>query len=657
MIAAAVLFSLRVGGLDPATLAVGGAITAVVIGLAAQQTLGNLIAGMVLIAARPFRVGDRVRLQAGAVAGQIEGVVGSLGLLYTTFAQGQDSIMVPNNVVLSAAVVPLREPAAVDLRARLRPDVRPSAVQSLLEDAVQTPVRGEPRIALEELDSDEVVVRITATPVEDRDGPRLADEVLAGLASVTREVEEERPGAAVAALTDRAQDAARRRYARLPRLPARHVLGDLRAAEAALQPRGELGREPGEGRARAQRQRRDVDLRAVALDRPHDGRGDVLGRAACRRTRGSFDAGVVEHAASRMKPGSTTETPTPRRAGPRAARARSRAARTSSPSRREPPPLATLPDSEETNTRCPAPRAAIGSASRRAITIGARRLTASARSMSSTEKRRDVPAARAAPALATSTSTSPASAEQAVDVARSAEVGRDARGRRSRRRAAPARRRGGPSATSTAPRAASARAIAVPEAAGRARHAGRSGRAAPSGARAYGNTATVAVKLCRKCSPPTGPISPAAKNPAAGAPSSASATASASWSGAPNMSRPAAVAGEHQRARRRRGRRARSSRISSASRRSRSALSGVAGVQAHDLAGVDVGGDGDLARRRVGADQAAHEEVALHVVGLVGVDHDADQQPALRPARAPRRTAPRSSRAASRAPAGRPARR
>ena len=192
MIAAAVLLSLRVGGLDPATLAVGGAITAVVIGLAAQQTLGNLIAGMVLIAARPFKVGDRVRLQAGAVAGQIEGVVGQLGLLYTTFAQGQDSVMVPNNVVLSAAVVPLREPASVDLRARLRPGVRPSDVQALLEDAVETPVRTEPHISLEEIDSDEVVVRVSATPVEDRDGPQLADEILAGLASVTREVEDER---------------------------------------------------------------------------------------------------------------------------------------------------------------------------------------------------------------------------------------------------------------------------------------------------------------------------------------------------------------------------------------------------------------------------------------------------------------------------------
>src|ERR1019366_3420181 len=48
---------------------------AVVFGLAAQQTLGNLIAGIVLLSARPFRVGDRVRLQGGGLAGRIEGVV------------------------------------------------------------------------------------------------------------------------------------------------------------------------------------------------------------------------------------------------------------------------------------------------------------------------------------------------------------------------------------------------------------------------------------------------------------------------------------------------------------------------------------------------------------------------------------------------------
>jgi small conductance mechanosensitive channel len=180
------VIALRVVGLDPRTLAVGGAFTAVIFGLAAQQTLGNLIAGTVLLSARPFKVGDRVRLQGGQIAGQIEGVVSSLGLLYTTFASGEDSIMVPNSAVLNVAVVPLREPDGVDLRARLPADVAPSDVQALLAEKVQTPMRDLPRILLEELDGDEVVVRIQATPERAADGPKLATEVLAAVAPSAR---------------------------------------------------------------------------------------------------------------------------------------------------------------------------------------------------------------------------------------------------------------------------------------------------------------------------------------------------------------------------------------------------------------------------------------------------------------------------------------
>jgi small conductance mechanosensitive channel len=183
----AVLLALRVAGIQPRTLAVGGAITAVIFGLAAQQTFGNLIAGTVLLSARPFRVGDLIRLQGGGLAGQVEGTVRSLGLLYTTLSRGADSIMVPNNVLLASTIVPLREPSAVDLRARLRPGVRPSEVQRVLEDRVTIPTRDEPHIGLEEVDADEVVVRIAATPESDSDGPRLADEVLTAVADVTRD--------------------------------------------------------------------------------------------------------------------------------------------------------------------------------------------------------------------------------------------------------------------------------------------------------------------------------------------------------------------------------------------------------------------------------------------------------------------------------------
>jgi len=86
-----VLVVLGVAGVSATSIVAGSAFTAVIVGLAAQQTLGNLFAGMVLLSARPFRVGERVRLQAGAVAGQLEGVVSSLGLLYTTLARGSRS--------------------------------------------------------------------------------------------------------------------------------------------------------------------------------------------------------------------------------------------------------------------------------------------------------------------------------------------------------------------------------------------------------------------------------------------------------------------------------------------------------------------------------------------------------------------------------------
>lgn len=187
-----ILFALRVAGLKPGTLAVGGAFTAVIVGLAAQQTIGNLIAGLVLLSARPFRVGDRVRFQAGAVAGMVEGVVSSLGLMYTTLAQGEDRTMVPNSVVLAAAVVPLREPASVDLRARLRAGVKPSYIQELLDEAITVPTRARPHIGLEEMDADEVVVRIAATPESGKDGTKLADEILAAMSRLAT-VEEQRP--------------------------------------------------------------------------------------------------------------------------------------------------------------------------------------------------------------------------------------------------------------------------------------------------------------------------------------------------------------------------------------------------------------------------------------------------------------------------------
>jgi small-conductance mechanosensitive channel len=180
-----VLAALEIAQVRPGAILAGSAFTAVVVGLAAQQTLGNLFAGMVLISARPFRVGERVRFQAGAVGGNVEGVVSSLGLLYTTLARGDDRIMIPNNVVLSAAVVPIKEPDSVDVRVRLSSGVRPTIVQEILDREITIATRNPAAVLLEEVDGDEVVVRIQATPERSDEGARLADQIINALASVT----------------------------------------------------------------------------------------------------------------------------------------------------------------------------------------------------------------------------------------------------------------------------------------------------------------------------------------------------------------------------------------------------------------------------------------------------------------------------------------
>src|SRR4051812_12741331 len=180
-IALATVVALRIAGLQAGTLAVGGGFTAVVVGLAAQQVLGNMLAGLVLIANRPFRVGERIRLQGGGLAGQTDGVVGQQGLFYTTLVSGADRIMVPNGVLIQCAVTPLREPERVEFRARFSADTSPREVQQMIENTITVPLRYPPHIAVEELDRDEVIVRIVATPLNPRDGATLAEEVLTGL--------------------------------------------------------------------------------------------------------------------------------------------------------------------------------------------------------------------------------------------------------------------------------------------------------------------------------------------------------------------------------------------------------------------------------------------------------------------------------------------
>ena len=95
-------------------------------------------------------------------------------------------MMIPNSMILNLTVVPLEEPEGIDVRVRFDSRISPDRVQKRLAEAITVPLLREPAIWLEEIDRDEVVVRIQATPEDPGDGAKLAGEVL----SVTRDTSE-----------------------------------------------------------------------------------------------------------------------------------------------------------------------------------------------------------------------------------------------------------------------------------------------------------------------------------------------------------------------------------------------------------------------------------------------------------------------------------
>jgi small-conductance mechanosensitive channel len=85
-------------------LLVGGALTGVIAGIAAQQPLSNLFAGLVLLIARPVAVGQWVCIHSGELGGPLEGSVIEMGLIYTTFSTEHEILHIPNSGLLNAAL-------------------------------------------------------------------------------------------------------------------------------------------------------------------------------------------------------------------------------------------------------------------------------------------------------------------------------------------------------------------------------------------------------------------------------------------------------------------------------------------------------------------------------------------------------------------------
>ena len=104
---ATVAITLALFAVPVTQLIVAGGLTSVFVGIAAQQALGNVFAGLVLVFARPFVVGEAIQLRAGALGGTLDGTVTDIGITYVRLDTGGSVMSIPNSQVLNAVIGPV----------------------------------------------------------------------------------------------------------------------------------------------------------------------------------------------------------------------------------------------------------------------------------------------------------------------------------------------------------------------------------------------------------------------------------------------------------------------------------------------------------------------------------------------------------------------
>jgi small-conductance mechanosensitive channel len=133
------------------------AVIGLVIGFAAQRTIGNFVAGILIAFTQPLRIGDEVEVQGA------KGIVEEVGLTYTWIrTRDHDRVAVPNEKLASDTIrnstirspetlaeVTVQVPAAADLRAIVE------SLKGKADDVYVTDLAGNATIAVRRPVADE----------------------------------------------------------------------------------------------------------------------------------------------------------------------------------------------------------------------------------------------------------------------------------------------------------------------------------------------------------------------------------------------------------------------------------------------------------------------------------------------------------------------
>ena len=146
-------------GIDLSAYLVSLGISAIVIGFAAQTTIGNVIAGMLVLISKPFRKGDYIRVNI--TGAPIEGTIDEISFLRSRiFTNDGVSISVPNTVMLATPIsnFTVFEKRPLILNISLDKKVPVDAFRSKVESAMlgNGESKGEIRLYMKGYDQDSI---------------------------------------------------------------------------------------------------------------------------------------------------------------------------------------------------------------------------------------------------------------------------------------------------------------------------------------------------------------------------------------------------------------------------------------------------------------------------------------------------------------------
>ena len=86
-------------GVSLSHLLIGVGLAGIILGIAGQQSLSNIFAAIVMLFARPFVVGDDIRIRSGALGGVFDVKVLGIGLTYVTVRTVDGVSKIPNSAM------------------------------------------------------------------------------------------------------------------------------------------------------------------------------------------------------------------------------------------------------------------------------------------------------------------------------------------------------------------------------------------------------------------------------------------------------------------------------------------------------------------------------------------------------------------------------